>query len=188
LTISASTSFAHDFYTNVIHRGTERKPGEEVKVARVTAFVVGAVAMAVAILLGPNANVAFLVALRFAVAHRLICRNCAVFVLESDSPRAGPCADWARVWRRPILLIIVSPASWASMRPARAPRGASLIQSPPIFPLENPGNPEHFPLGFAGALLGTFLGREPAAAAKTTNCSSRLNGNRSGESTCIKSN
>src|SRR6202162_6289466 len=54
LTISASTSFAHDFYTNVIHRGTERKPGEEVRVARATAFVVGAVAMAVAILLGPN--------------------------------------------------------------------------------------------------------------------------------------
>src|SRR6266403_575672 len=68
LTISASTSFAHDFYTNVIQRGTERKPGEEVRVARVTAFVVGAVAMAVAILLGPNANVAFRVALTFTVA------------------------------------------------------------------------------------------------------------------------
>ena len=45
LTISASTSFAHDFWTNVIHRGVERKPGEEVKVARVSAFVVGFVAM-----------------------------------------------------------------------------------------------------------------------------------------------
>src|SRR5258705_6995753 len=67
LTISASTSFAHDFYTSVIHRGTERRPGEEVRVARVTAFVVGAVAIAVAILLGPNANVAFLVAAGFAV-------------------------------------------------------------------------------------------------------------------------
>src|SRR6476646_7333453 len=41
LTISASTSFAHDFYTNVIHKGVERAPGEEVKVARITAFVVG---------------------------------------------------------------------------------------------------------------------------------------------------
>jgi cation/acetate symporter len=37
-------------------------------VARVTAFVVGAVAILIAILLGPNANVAFLVALAFAVA------------------------------------------------------------------------------------------------------------------------
>ena len=43
LTISASTSFAHDFYTNVIHHGKETPPGEEVRVARITAFVVGAV-------------------------------------------------------------------------------------------------------------------------------------------------
>jgi len=34
LTISASTSFAHDFWTNVIHHGTERKAGEEVACAR----------------------------------------------------------------------------------------------------------------------------------------------------------
>src|SRR5450432_2814751 len=68
LTISASTSFAHDFWTNVIHKGTERAPGEEVKVARVAAFVVGFIAMGIAILLGPTANVAFLVALAFAVA------------------------------------------------------------------------------------------------------------------------
>src|SRR5262249_226115 len=68
LTISASTSFAHDFYTNVIHSGRERSPGEEVRVARMTALVVGAVSIGIAILLGPNANVAFLVGLAFAVA------------------------------------------------------------------------------------------------------------------------
>src|SRR5437868_7949367 len=37
LTISASTSFAHDFWTNVVHRGRERRHGEEVLVARITA-------------------------------------------------------------------------------------------------------------------------------------------------------
>src|SRR5499425_3127981 len=68
LTISASTSFAHDFWTNVLHRGVERKPGEEVRVARIAAFVVGFISIVIAILLGPNANVAFLVALAFAVA------------------------------------------------------------------------------------------------------------------------
>ena len=68
LTISASTSFAHDFWTNVIHKGVERAPGEEVRVARIAAFVVGFIAMGIAILLGPTANVAFLVALAFAVA------------------------------------------------------------------------------------------------------------------------
>src|SRR3954466_14524565 len=60
-TISASTSFAHDLWTNVIHKGVERKPGEEVKVARVTAFVVGVVSILIAILLGQSINVAFLV-------------------------------------------------------------------------------------------------------------------------------
>ena len=34
LTIGASTSFAHDFWSNVIHRGADRHPGEIVLVAR----------------------------------------------------------------------------------------------------------------------------------------------------------
>ena len=40
-------------------QGTERRPGEEVLVARISAFVVGAVAISIAIVLGPTANVAF---------------------------------------------------------------------------------------------------------------------------------
>jgi cation/acetate symporter len=40
-----------------------------------------------------------------------------------------------------------------------------LIQRPPIFPLENPGILS-IPLGFLGAVIGTFLRREPAAEAK----------------------
>src|SRR6185436_3370019 len=54
LTISASTSFAHDFFTNVIHHGKERRPGEEVRVARIAAFVIGGVAIVLAIVLGPT--------------------------------------------------------------------------------------------------------------------------------------
>jgi cation/acetate symporter len=67
LTMSASTSFAHDFYTNVIHHGKEKTPGEEVRVARITAFVVGAVSIFLAIQMR-SMNVAFLVGLAFAVA------------------------------------------------------------------------------------------------------------------------
>src|SRR5207247_3518017 len=37
LTISASTSIAHDFYANIIHRGSYRSPGEELGVPRVAA-------------------------------------------------------------------------------------------------------------------------------------------------------
>src|SRR5262249_15905940 len=48
ITISASTSFAHDIWVNVVHRGRERSTGEAVRVARVTALVVGAVSIAIA--------------------------------------------------------------------------------------------------------------------------------------------
>ena len=98
LTISASTSFAHDFYTNVIHHGTERKPGEEVFVARITAFVVGAVSIVLAILLGPTANVAFLVGLAFAVAASA---NLPVIVLSLFWKRFNTTGAVARPGRGP---------------------------------------------------------------------------------------
>lgn len=49
LTISASTSLAHDFFTNVFLHDKEHQPGEEVKVTRITAFVVGLLAIGIAI-------------------------------------------------------------------------------------------------------------------------------------------
>src|SRR5438876_10889224 len=165
LTISASTSFAHDFYTNVIHRGTERKPGEEVRVARVTAFVVGAVAMAIAILLGPNANVAFLVALAFAVAASA---NLPVIVLSLFWKRftaRGAVFGLGTGLVASILLIVIGPSIMGVDAPAATTAARHLIQSPPIFPLENPGIVS-IPLGFVGAILGTLLGREPAAEDK----------------------
>jgi cation/acetate symporter len=165
LTISASTSFAHDFYTNVIHRGTERKPGEEVKVARVTAFVVGAIAMAVAILLGPNANVAFLVALAFAVAASA---NLPVIVLslfwKRFTTRGAVCGLGTGLVAS-ILLIILGPSIMGIDAPGATAAAHHLIQAPPVFPLENPGIVS-IPLGFLGAIVGTLLGREPAAEDK----------------------
>jgi cation/acetate symporter len=63
-----------------------------------------------------------------------------------------------------ILLIIIGPSIMGVDAPG-ATAAAHLIQSRPIFPLENPGIVS-IPLGFVGAVLGTLLGREPAAAAK----------------------
>src|SRR6266480_2977974 len=138
LTISASTSFAHDFYTAVIHKGTERKPGEEVRVARVTAFVVGAVAIGIAILLGKDANVAFLVALAFAVAASA---NLPVIVLslfwKRFTTRGAVCGLGTGLVAS-ILLIIIGPSIMGVDAPG-ATAAAHLIQSPPIFPLESPG-------------------------------------------------
>jgi cation/acetate symporter len=66
LTITASASFAHDVYASVIHKG-QAPPGAEVRVARIAAIVVGVVAIAGGIAANGQ-NIAFLVALAFAVA------------------------------------------------------------------------------------------------------------------------
>jgi len=66
LTITASASFAHDIYAQVLKRG-QPGPGAEVRVARIAALVVGAVAIAGGIAANGQ-NIAFLVALAFAVA------------------------------------------------------------------------------------------------------------------------
>ena len=66
LTITAATSFAHDIYANVIKPG-EVKPDGEVRVARITVVVIGVLAI-IGGIFANGQNVAFLVALAFAVA------------------------------------------------------------------------------------------------------------------------
>jgi cation/acetate symporter len=155
LTISASTSFAHDFWTNVIHKGVERRPGEEVMVARVSAFVVGAVAITIAILLGPTANVAFLVGLAFAVAASA---NLPVIVLSIFWKRfntAGAVIGLAVGLLASVVLIFIGPSIMGT-------DGKHFLNHAPIFPLENPGILS-IPLGFVGALLGTIMTHEPSS-------------------------
>ena len=159
LTISASTSFAHDFWTNVLKHGKESSPHEEVRVARITAFVVGGISMAIAITLGPTANVAFLVALAFAVAASA---NLPVIVLSLFWKRfntKGAVAGLATGLISSLVLILISP---------------SFMKTNPIFPLENPGIVS-IPLGFLGAIIGTLLGREPEAEAKYNELNVRAN-------------
>ena len=157
LTISASTSFAHDFYTNVLHHGRERRLGEEVRVARITAFVVGAIAIVLAIQLR-TINVAFLVGLAFAVAASA---NLPVIVLSIFWRRfntTGAVMGLAIGLLSAIVLIVVSP-SVMGLDPK------AIIQHAPLFPLKNPGIVS-IPLGFLGAVLGTLLSREPGAEEK----------------------
>jgi cation/acetate symporter len=165
LTISASTSFAHDFYTAVIHKGTERRPGEEVRVARITALFVGAISIEIAILLGKDANVAFLVALAFAVAASA---NLPVIVLSLFWKRfntTGAVCGLASGLIASLVLIAISPSFMKIDPPTVTGAARHLIQRPAIFPLENPGILS-VPLGFLGAVLGTFLRREPEAEAR----------------------
>jgi cation/acetate symporter len=165
LTMSASTSFAHDFYTNVLHHGKEKSPGEEVRVARITAFVVGAVSIFLAIKLR-SLNVAFLVGLAFAVAASA---NLPVIIFSVFWKRfntAGAIAGLGVGLLSSIVLILVSPS-------VMDPTGKALITGQPWFPLKNPGLVS-IPLGFLAAWLGTLLtARDTAAEEKFAELSVR---------------
>jgi cation/acetate symporter len=165
LTISASTSFAHDFWTNVIHRGVERKAGETVLVARAAAFVVAAASMIVAILLGPAANVTVLATLAMAVGGSA---NFPVIVLSIFWRRfntAGALGGLIVGLLSSIGLILISPTVMAIDPPNVAGSVRHLIQAKAWFPLENPAIVS-IPLGFLGALLGTLVSRDRSLEAK----------------------
>jgi cation/acetate symporter len=173
LTMSASTSFAHDFYTNVIHGGRERAAGEEVFVARITAFVVGAVAIFLAIKLS-KLNVAFLVGLAFAVAASA---NLPVIVLSIFWKRfttIGAVLGLGVGLVASVTLIVLSPSIMGIDAPTVVAAKRHLIQHAAMFPLTNPGIVS-IPLGFLGAILGTLLMREPSAEARFDELSVRAN-------------
>ena len=160
LTISASASFSHDFWTNVVHHGKQRSANEEVQVARITAFAVGVLSIGLAILLGPGANVAFLVGLAFAVAASA---NLPAIVLSLFWKRfntAGAVSGLAVGLGSSILLILLGPSV----------RGAAEA----IFPLENPGILS-IPAGFAAAWLGTVLSGDRSSEEKFTELQVRAN-------------
>ena len=66
LTLASASSVAHDIYASVVKNGTA-SDREEVRVARIAAFVIGGIAILLAIP-AQEVNIAFLVALAFAVA------------------------------------------------------------------------------------------------------------------------
>jgi cation/acetate symporter len=159
LTMSASTSFAHDFYTNVIHHGKEKAPGEEIRVARITAFVVGAVSIFLAIQLR-SMNVAFLVGLAFAVAASANLPVILFSVLWKRFNTTGAVTGLTVGLASSILLILVGPNGFLGKKDA-------------LFPLENPGLAS-IPLGFLGAWLGTiFSAPDPQAEVKFAELSVR---------------
>ena len=162
LTITASASFAHDIYAQVIKRG-EVSADAEVKVARRTALVIGAVAI-VGGIFAKNQNIAFLVALAFAVAA------------SANLPTILYSLFWKRFntrrpvepVRRPGLGDHADRVQPGGVRQAPLTEGGpspSMITDPSIdfswFPLDNPGIIS-IPLSFFLGWLGTVTSKEPS--------------------------
>src|ERR671921_1442094 len=67
LVLSASAAFSHDIWSSIVRKHQDSE-AEEVKVAKIAAFVIGIIAIAIAVIGGAGLNVSFMVGLAFAVA------------------------------------------------------------------------------------------------------------------------
>jgi cation/acetate symporter len=153
LTLASSSSVAHDFYANVVRKGdaTER---QEINVARISAFVIGAVAIVLAIF-AQKLNVAFLVALAFAVAASGNLPAIIYSLFWKRFTTAGATAAIYGGLGSAVLLVAFSPV--VSSTPTSWFPDADFAW----FPLSNPGIIS-IPLGFLFGWIGTMLSSEKA--------------------------
>lgn len=161
LTITASATFAHDIYKEVIKRG-ETTSDNEVRVARLSAVAIGVIAI-LGGMFAKSQNIAFLVALAFAVAA------------SANLPTILYSLFWKRFNTRGALwsiygglistigLIIFSPVVSGKAPLVEGGPSPSMITNPDIdfswFPLDNPGLVT-IPLAFFLGWLGTVTSNE----------------------------
>lgn len=161
LTITASASFAHDIYANVIRRG-KVDDNTQVRVSRITAVVIGVLAIGLGILANGQ-NIAFLVALAFAVAAAANLPTILYSLFWRRFNTRGALFSMYGGLISTIVLIVFSPAV----------SGSASAMLPDLdfdwFPLSNPGIvsiPLAFVLGVVGTYLGDKDGEDPAKAAE----------------------
>ncbi|WP_018684987.1 solute symporter family protein [Actinokineospora enzanensis] len=157
LTITASASFAHDIYANVIKKGEASDKNAEVRVARITAVVIGIVAI-VGGIVANGQNVAFLVALAFAVAASANLPTILYTLFWKRFNTAGALWSTYGGLAVSIVLIVFSPAVSGKPSTAATP---SMITGVDFhwFPLENPGLVS-IPVAFILGWLGTILSKD----------------------------
>jgi cation/acetate symporter len=163
LTITASASLSHDVYNTVV-KGGNATPEEEVKVARIAALVLGAIAI-IGGIFALGQNIAFLVALAFAIAA------------SANLPTILYSLFWKRFNTRgalwsiygglisAITLIVFSPVVSGKPVDPKTGKSLSMIQGVDFhwFPLDNPGIVS-IPLGFILGYIGTVTSKEYNAA------------------------
>jgi cation/acetate symporter len=162
LVLTSSASVAHDIYNNVIKKGRATEQ-EEIRMTRIAAAGIGLVAILLAIP-AQNLNIAFLVALAFAIAASA---NLPAIVYNMFWRRFNTRgATWSIYGGlgSALILVLFSPVVSGKGEDATGKNLSLLPTSVDIswFPLENPGIIS-IPLGFFFGWLGSVTSREPAA-------------------------
>ena len=149
LTITASASFAHDVYANLVRHGERQvSEQEQVRVSRITAVVLGLLGIGLGILANGQ-NIAFLVALAFAVAAAANLPTIIYSLYWKRFNTRGALWSMYGGLISTIVLIVFSPAV----------SGAKTAMIPSAdfawFPLANPGIVS-IPLAFILGIVGTL--------------------------------
>ena len=152
LAITASASVGQDVYQAVIKKGTATE-AQQVRVSRITVIVLGIISIILGIL-AMSQNVAFLVALAFAVAASANVPTILMSLFWKRFNTAGAVASMYTGVGSALILIFFSPAVSGletSMVPSDGGGWA-------WFPLQNPGLVS-IPLAFLAGIVFTYIGK-----------------------------
>ncbi|PLR77079.1 cation acetate symporter [Bacillus sp. V3-13] len=156
LVLSGASAFAHDFYSHIVRRGQATEK-EQVVAARWASIGVAILSILLA-LFAQKLNVAFLVALAFAVAASANLPIILLTIFWKRFNTAGAVSGMLVGLFSSIFLVMISPNIWS-------PEGAAILVGEPLISLTNPGIIS-IPLGFIGAIVGTLLSSKKEDAKK----------------------
>jgi cation/acetate symporter len=148
LVLSAASAFAHDFYSQILRHGKATEK-EQVVAARWASIGVSALSIILA-LFAQKMNVAFLVALAFAVAASANLPIILFTIFWKRFNTTGAVTGMVVGLLSALVLVAIGPNVWSPEA------GKAILVGQPLFPLGNPGIVS-IPLGFIGAYLGTVL-------------------------------
>jgi len=152
LTLAGASALSHDIFTHVVRKGHATE-AEQVRVARISTIVFGALAVLLGIVF-KGQNVAFMVGLAFAIAA------------SANFPPLLLSIVWRRFNTTGAVLSIVTGATLSLLLIVLSPtvRVDLLGHATAIFPLRNPAIVSMTAALLAG-VLGSYLTREPTAEA-----------------------
>ena len=152
LTLTSASSVAHDLFASVIRKGKASEKSELI-VARIAAFVIGAVAIALAIP-AQRLNIAFLVALAFAVAASA---NLPALLFNLFWKRFNTVGATSSIYGG-----LIAAVGLVLFSPVVSGAEDSMFPNADFawFPLNNPGLVS-IPVGFLCGIGGTLLSKDP---------------------------
>jgi cation/acetate symporter len=151
LTLTSASSVAHDLYANVFKKGTASEKSE-LTVVRIAAFGIGAIAILLAIP-AQRLNIAFLVALAFAVAASA---NLPALLYNLFWKRFNTMGAVFSIYGGLIMAVLL-----VTFSPVVSGTPMSLFPNADFawFPLRNPGLIS-IPFGFLCGIVGTLISKE----------------------------